>query len=83
MKEEKELLPCPLCGRKAILFQDCENLGDKWLNIIVTTIRCEGKTYETKDIKGCNLRCSAANEDVAISMWNKRIKTPNQHINHI
>lgn len=70
---ENELLPCPLCGRKAVRKDTQTETGTKGLLLNLTTIRCEGKTYRTQDSKGCNVRCSASNTAVAIKMWNRRV----------
>ena len=64
-----ELKACQ-CGRKAIKTTEEKEAGQSGLYLITTTIRCEGKTEATKDQPGCNIRCSASSEEVAVKMWN-------------
>lgn len=58
------------CGRKAIKTTERFQIGERGLALCKTTIRCEGKTEATKDLPGCNMRCSASDEDTAVKMWN-------------
>jgi len=74
MKDENELKPCPLCGRKAVREDKQIVTQTEGLYLNQTTIRCEGKTHKTHESKGCNVRCSASNTATAIRMWNRRIR---------
>lgn len=66
---KEELKRCQ-CGRKAIKIT--ERLPSGGLTLMKTIIRCEGKTEATKDLPGCNMRCSASDEETAIKMWNNQ-----------
>lgn len=81
MSENILLKPCPFCGRKAIRENKNIETETKGLFLNLTTIRCEGKTHKTKDIKGCNVRCSASNDSVTIKMWNTRTGETNEKDN--
>lgn len=69
----EELKACQ-CGRKAIKTTERLPNPNMALVLLQTTIRCEGKTEETKDQPGCNMRCSASDEAAAVKMWNTRTK---------
>lgn len=69
---QEELKPCPLCGRKAIKTEEYRETGCGGLTLLVTHIQCEGMSWETRDIPGCNCRVSASGEGVAERMWQSR-----------
>jgi len=64
-----ELKPCQ-CGRKAIETETVEEFG--FVVVHLTTIRCEGRTEDTRHIPGCNIQCTAADRDNARRIWNYR-----------